>query len=79
MAFASQLGTFCKQTLDLVESLRKQLGMPAIKAGQRAVMEEQNAYNEKICQYSGDKFRELLSRVHAQINVVCGTCFFKMK
>jgi hypothetical protein len=70
LTFAGQLGTFCLETLNLVESLREGLGLPPLREGDRVMMEDQNKHTQELYQHCSEKFAELLSRNQSQINVV---------
>ncbi|KAF2809910.1 uncharacterized protein BDZ99DRAFT_520009 [Mytilinidion resinicola] len=69
MKFATEFVKFCGMMLDLVERTNKELKLPGMTPAHRQTVEGEIRYNEKLCQFSRDKFQELLSRVGSQINV----------
>jgi hypothetical protein len=72
LKFTKERIRFCNSTLALVEKTREELGLQAMERSRRQSLEGEIQYDEKLCQFTGDKFHELLSRVKTQINVVSG-------
>ncbi|KAH7391568.1 hypothetical protein BKA64DRAFT_677927 [Cadophora sp. MPI-SDFR-AT-0126] len=69
MTFATQLGAFCSETLEMVASMQKTASLPHLTPGQTAELRQEIEFEEEICRHSGEKFSELRNRVQAQINV----------
>jgi hypothetical protein len=56
--------------MDDLETLRAQLGAPALTPGHRAQLQDETRFSETVLLNMAEKVTQLLDRVNAQINVV---------
>lgn len=70
MGFACDLGPGFRKVMGRLEELRLEVGGGEIKRGVGIAWEDQVNFNETVVRTTLMKFKELIDRVQAQINVV---------